>query len=287
MTNPLTTDLASRLFQGLQLQAKSVLSAFNEHDFPKGQETVSGMRKVVAGERATLTEADEAYLNEFYVLDRYVDFLGAYGGLWEKILKQQFAASWCSLQDALGLLRLIKRFSEIDISFFESQLTELEHLYPYNVFFSVGMVVERFECSICGFDIDSDECVHMQGHLYGGRMATAIVQNCVRFDHASLVTNPANKRCVVQYEDTDEQFNVIRHLSNFIASKRCQISYLWSVRFSKRRLPNSEYRKIGRNERCFCGSGKKFKKCCMGKAHVEADHVDIIAHPRSIDAAIA
>jgi len=23
--------------------------------------------------------------------------------------------------------------------------------------------------------------------------------------------------------------------------------------------------KIGRNERCPCGSGKKFKKCCLGK----------------------
>jgi SEC-C motif domain protein len=25
----------------------------------------------------------------------------------------------------------------------------------------------------------------------------------------------------------------------------------------------------GRNEPCFCGSGKKFKKCCWGKARLE------------------
>ncbi len=24
-------------------------------------------------------------------------------------------------------------------------------------------------------------------------------------------------------------------------------------------------KKIGRNEKCFCGSGKKFKKCCITK----------------------
>lgn len=23
--------------------------------------------------------------------------------------------------------------------------------------------------------------------------------------------------------------------------------------------------KIGRNEKCLCGSGKKYKKCCLGK----------------------
>ena len=26
--------------------------------------------------------------------------------------------------------------------------------------------------------------------------------------------------------------------------------------------------KIGRNELCFCGSGKKFKKCCLGAAKI-------------------
>lgn len=25
--------------------------------------------------------------------------------------------------------------------------------------------------------------------------------------------------------------------------------------------------KIGRNSTCLCGSGRKFKKCCIGKAH--------------------
>jgi hypothetical protein len=285
MINPLTTDLASELFQGLKVKAKIVLSAFNDHDFLRGQETIAEMRKVVAEERET--EADEAYLNDLYVLDKYVSFLETYGDLWQKILNQQFADSWCSLQDALGLLRLLKRFSRIDISFFESQLTELEQTYPYNVFFSSGMVVAGLDCSICGFDIDSKDCVHMRGHLYRGKMATAVVQKIVRFDHVGLVTHPADKKCVVKYEDTDEQFKVIRYVSNLVVSNRCQISDSWSLQFSKRRLRNPEFRKLGRNEPCFCGSGRKFKKCCMTKDYVEEDQVDIIAHPRSMDSAIA
>ena len=29
--------------------------------------------------------------------------------------------------------------------------------------------------------------------------------------------------------------------------------------------------KIGRNDTCFCGSGKKFKQCCEGKATEKAN----------------
>jgi hypothetical protein len=287
MTNQLRTDQASKLFQGLKLKAKSVLPAFYDHDFLSGQQTIAEMHRIVAKEQEATTEADEAYLNDLYVLDKYVCFLATYGELWQKIINQEFADSWCSLQDALGLLRLLKRFSTIDINFFESQLTELEQVYPYNVFFSSGMVVAGLECSLCGFDIDSDECLHLRGQLYRGRMATAVVQKILRLDHVGLVTHPADKRCVMKYEDTAEQFKVIRHLSNLIISKRCHISDLWSVRFSNRRLPNPEYRKLGRNERCFCGSGAKFKKCCMANEYVEEEHVDIVGKPRSMDAAIA
>jgi uncharacterized protein YecA (UPF0149 family) len=31
----------------------------------------------------------------------------------------------------------------------------------------------------------------------------------------------------------------------------------------RRVFHHPEFRKIGRNDPCWCGSGKKFKKCCM------------------------
>ena len=34
---------------------------------------------------------------------------------------------------------------------------------------------------------------------------------------------------------------------------------------SQLELPVIKGKKIGRNEMCPCGSGKKFKKCCLGK----------------------
>ncbi|MEK6337657.1 MAG: SEC-C metal-binding domain-containing protein [Acidobacteriota bacterium] len=242
------------------------------------------MHEIIASARATTI--DGGSLNDLYVLDRYVDFLKAYGLLWKSILEQQFGDSWSVLQDCLSFLRVIKKFSNIDVTFFEDQLIELEQTYPYNIFFSIGAVVDRFECSLCGRDIISDECPHMPGELYNGKMASAVAQDVVKLDHGSLVTSPADKRCVVRYEDTGEQFSVIRQLSRLITSNQCAISDCWRVHFSKETIPNSEYTKIGRNEKCFCGSGKKFKKCCISKQYVDSEHVNIVHESRSFEAAI-
>ena len=35
--------------------------------------------------------------------------------------------------------------------------------------------------------------------------------------------------------------------------------------YNKKRLWNESIKNLGRNDRCVCGSGKKFKKCCINK----------------------
>jgi hypothetical protein len=286
MIKPLNTDRAAEIFNSFKPQTKSLLSAFDQFHFTDGQKAVSDLKAQLQKERESPAFTEESYLNDLYVLDRYVDFLGRYGRLWEEICGEKFSDSWSLLQDALGLLRILKKFSNIPMSFFEVQLTELEKMYPYELFFSIGMVVEGLECSICGFDVDSDQCMHIRGELYSGKMASAIVQKVVQIDHAALVKNPENKRCVVEYEDTGHQFNVIRYLSNLIISRHCAISDCWHLDHSKRRVRNPDYQKRGRNEPCYCDSGKKFKQCCISKEYVEQDHVDIVREARSFEAAI-
>jgi hypothetical protein len=287
MIKPLHTDLASNIFNSFKSQAKSLLSAVNQFQFLEGQKTVSDLKAFLEKERAVPASTDESYLNDLYVLDRYVDFLADYGALWERIHDQKFGDSWVCLQNALDRLRLLKRFSDIPISFFEVQLTELEKMYPYEIFFSAGMVVEGLACNICGLDIDSDECCHIRGELYSGKMATAIVTKIVKFDHGSLVRNPVDKRCVIQYEDKGHQFNVIRYLSNLLIAKQCLISDCWHLTHSKRQVRNPAYQKVGRNDSCFCGSGKKFKRCCIFKEYVIEDQFRIVREPRSFEAAVS
>jgi len=286
MNKNLRTNEAQVIFGNIKLIARKAMLALNEQHLPECYRAVDGIREVIVAAKWTEGAPEEELLNDFYVLDRYTDFLSAYADLWNSILNQKFSSSWDSLQGALDLLRLVKRFSLIDIEFFEAQLIELEKIYPYNVFFSIGAIVERFDCSICGVDIDTEECPHMRGHLYGGVMAHAVARKIVEMDHVAMVSHPEDKRCVVQYDDAGEQFKLVRYLSELIASGNLQVLNFGLLKFSKRRQPNPEYRKIGRNEPCFCGSGKKFKKCCVSMEYVEGDHVDIVALPRCIEDAI-
>src|SRR5258707_473552 len=247
MQTNLQTNFACAAFQDLRPHAKQALVALDDRSYTKAKKEASVMHEIIASAR--VTTSDGRCLNDLYVLDRYVDFLEAYSLLWEKILEETFGDSWSVLQDCLSLLRVIKKFSNIDVTFFEDQLIELEQTYPYNIFLSIGAVVASFDCSLCGRDIISDECPHMPGELYNGEMASAVAQDLVKLDHASLVTSPEDKRCVVRYEDTGEQFKVVRQLSRLIRSNRCAISDCWRVHFSN-------------------------------------DHVDIVHESRSFEAAI-
>jgi hypothetical protein len=286
MNKPLYSIQASAHLELLKPQLRSVLIAFNDLRFSVGQEEVNTNREILEVERGANNFSEEQYLNDMFVLTRYIDLFSEYGKLWESICNQNFSDSWNALQNALDLLRLIKKFSEINIQFFENQLTELERMYPYNVFFSIGATVELFECSICGRNIDSVECSHMQGNLYGGVMAYAIARNIAQLDHISMVKYPEDKRCVVSYEDVGEQFKLVRFLSSLIKSRKFRISDFGRLQFSKRNIPNPDYEKLGRNDLCFCGSGKKFKKCCIKETHAQGDHVDIVAVPACIEHAV-
>lgn len=287
MNNDLRTVEPHELFGNMKPLARVSLVAINEQRFSDSQSILLGLKTQLESVKDSVASDGDNYRNDIWVLERYIDFLAKYGNTWSNILQHQFSESWSLLQDSLDLLRLIKKFSNIDIHFFEDQLIELERLYPYNVFFSIGATVEFFECSICSRDIDSQECPHVRGNLYGGVMAYAIAKNLSRLDHVSMVTRPQDKRCVVSYEDSGEQFNLVRYLSSLISGKKCRISDFGRLQFSKRLHPNPAYRKLPRNERCFCGSGKKFKYCCIAKDRIEGDHVDIIAEPRCIEDAVA
>jgi hypothetical protein len=70
-------------------------------------------------------------------------------------------------------------------------------------------------------------------------------------------------------------------LAKLIKSHDMKVCDFGKLDFKKKVVKNPDFRKIGRNEPCYCGSGKKFKKCCISKEFIETDHVDIV--PRPID----
>lgn len=224
-------------------------------------------------------DPDEAF-DDGFILAEFVKLLNNYVSYWKLLLSDKYSESWSTLQDVQSQLRIIYRFTEEPrppiLSHIERQCGELEKLYPYRVFFSSGIIKEDVECSICGKSIDSFECEHIAGELYRGRRAYGIVKQIKQLDHVSIVTNPADKRCTVQISDTSEQFKGVAYLANGLRNKVLEPLSFSHLEFKKIKKIKNEMPLADRNEPCPCGSGKKFKKCCIDRSSIEMTHVDII-----------
>lgn len=282
---------AKAMYTLLKPSFKKALNLLNCLDFEKCKEEIEYLITEFTIKKKNYLMAHDEVLNEFYVLGKFVDMLSSYLELWKNIFKEAFSSSWNSLQDTLDALRTLKRFARLNaepnLAFFEFQLQELEKLYPYKIFFSIGATVECFECSICRKDIDSLDCPHIKGELYKGEIAYAIACNITGLNHVSMVTHPEDKRCVVNFDDSCEQFKLVRFLSELILSGKLSPLNFGELRFSTRLIRNPEFRKLGRNKPCYCGSGKKFKRCCITNESISEEHVDIVAKPINLNEVIA
>ncbi len=167
--------------------------------------------------------------------------------------------------------------------YLENQLHDLEKLYPFNLFCSVGLLVEKYLCSICGYDIDSFDCQHIQGELYSGKIAQGVPEGAVQLDHVAFVDPPKDKRCTVIYEDSSPAYTSIRYISNQIINSQITPLSFDHMCFSKRKRKNPDYKKIGRNDVCYCGSGKKFKFCCENKEYLYVTHSEIVVDLKMLE----
>ena len=249
--------------------------------------TEIGIAKEIKEYKKQNLNAPEIVLNEFFVLGLYIKFLIGYADLWGVIRDQKFNNSWDILQEELDLLRQLKQFSAVNeeykhLSFFESQFINLEKIYPYKYFISPGMIISYYKCSICKLDIDSPDCPHMKGELYGGEMAYAIAEGPAEIGHAAIVENPVDKRRVINPpEDKSESFKAVRDIAILLKEGRLR-PMGFELKITSKVFENKDYKSVGRNQECFCGSGKKFKKCCINKKTFDGIHVDIILNSNSV-----
>jgi len=265
------------------------LSQLHDQNFEQAKSHISIFQNFVEKSESLLNNqhADNIF-NEFYLLKVLCSLLISYISFWQKISKSEFSESWVKLQDAQDILRVIFRLSSTSrlplLEIIEKQCGELEKLYPYNVFMSTGMVIKEVECNICGKSINSFDCEHIIGELYRGKMAQGRIKEIKELNHVALVEKPANKRCVVKYENDAKQFRLVKYLGGILNKRLLSPLAFSNVEYKTITLAKDELPQISRNAKCFCGSNKKYKKCCIYKETVEKQHVDIVGSP-SIDAA--
>jgi len=282
------TDICRALAESVWEEISNAMQSIQILNLEEASKELELVAEIVAKKIDAFSDdySDDVF-DDGFILKQFINLFKDYVSYWKLLVSNKFSDSWSALQDVQDRLRTVYRFTNeprpLILSHIERQCGELEKLYPYQVFASVGIIKEEAECSICGKSIDSFECEHIAGELYRGRLAYGIVKHVKQLEEVSLVKNPADKRCTVQILDTSEQFNGVAYLAEGIRDKILGPLSFSHLKFKKLKKPNNEIPLVGRNAPCPCGSGKKFKKCCIDKSVIETTHVEII--PGSVSVA--
>ena len=180
-------------------------------------------------------------------------------------------------QDAWNLLERC----EIEIGFLDRHFTEagnefgvehtrihtkqLQDLYPLSFAISPALLHKEVQCSICNSKLTlRNGCEHIHGEIYDGEMCGRVVTDAELL-HIALVTNPVQKFSYIFPQNNDDRpFRPIRELVIAIGSPWRR----WSYYKEERRRFHPDFKGIGRNDRCPCKSGAKYKRCCLGKETV-------------------
>lgn len=263
----------------LELEALDFFSA--ERSLAQAQDHLSACQGSLTDE-----DNDEVH-NHVFLLREYIALHADYIGYWNQIAKGGFAKSWSVLQDVQDHLRLLFRFlpcgsRPASLRHIEKQCAHLEQLYPFDVFASVGGVTSLLECSICHKPMNSFDCNHIAGELYRGRLAQGIAKT-FSVHEISLTPNPRDKRCVLQFADSAPQFSHVKYLASLLTSHTLSPLRFDGLRFANVPIPKHVLAATSRNDSCPCGSGHKYKKCCIDMKIPTRRHADILVGSMTVD----
>lgn len=225
--------------------------------------------------RIAIDVNNEQLANSQYVLRKYYElFLNIYK-YFNLLCIGSYQNSWPVLQDCIDLAEEVGKYTSVncryDVPDILKMLYAYEALYPYKIFASSEMGITESECSICGKSMLGFECPHIKGHLYWGEVAYEIVKN-VNFQAVALVSNPLDKRCVMSISgDTRTEEEKFKLLDYFVSNSN-ELLVMFKIEEQITQRKRDDAKNVGRNERCPCGSGKKFKKCCGKDIYYEHVH---------------
>lgn len=224
---------------------------------------------------------DERLANSQIVFRNYFLLFCHLSSYFRLLQEHNYKSSWIALQDCFDDLRFVGKYLEIEerkeIPDIYELLEAYESLYPYKVFVSSEYIISKSHCSICGKSMQSLSCPHIKGNLYWGDIALEIVDEIEEFQAACLVRHPEDKRCIIELSDDNrsesEQFSKLEQFLDLKQPFLQQFS-ITSMMETRQRM---DIIKVGRNDPCSCGSGKKFKKCCGKNLYYQ--HERNIIHP--------
>lgn len=222
---------------------------------------------------------DEDLANAQYVAKVYFKIFSNLSAYLALIKDKEYEKSWLKLQDCIDCAVHFCRYVPNDQRLEADELIDLFHeyekLYPYTLFFSTEYTIKANECSICGkstFDLD---CPHITGNLYWGECACVGIKEISEMPAIAIVSHPKDKRCVAHISDDETPEEIrFKSLDKLFPQFENPIQTM-EIDSELQQRRNPDVKKQGRNELCLCGSGKKFKKCCIKNMYHDHLHFKI------------
>ena len=209
---------------------------------------------------------NEVVANSQYVVRKYFLLFCNLSVYFDLLKEKRYKSSWDKLQDCIDLAKMVGSYIEIENRFEITKVLHLlssyETLYPYSVFASSEYIVSKSHCSICGQSMLSLSCPHIKGKLYWGEVAIEMIDEIKTFQAVALVSHPEDKRCVIELSDDNRtEVEKFKRIDQFLELNQPFLQDFSIKKIIENRM-RDDIKIVGRNDRCPCGSGMKFKKCC-------------------------
>lgn len=261
-------------------EIKTWLQNLPSREHCKGDEFAA----VLAGFKAdAVAKNDEEAAKDLWCLEQTLHSQRLYLEAFDLLKQGAFYDAWCKLEQTELALMFLGRhfrpsFAKYRLDFIETHVKQWQQLYPYKIFMSPEIVEEEKTCNICKTPISiRNPCGHIVGEIYGGEQCCRIVSK-MQFLGMAMVENPVQKYSVPFIIDpkTGESkdhydYSIVRFAAERLRSPTDGWGFVWT----KKRHPHSRFPHVGRNDRCPCESGKKYKKCCLQENGVLRPHVEI------------
>ena len=169
-------------------------------------EVLERLSPKIAEEKARgIATKDEDYANMLLGCECVARALIAELKMWILLKQEEPEAAWDQLVYAQNAFSAAARAHDSfsHLTFHNQRMEAIEQLvFPPQVFSSVALIVERQKCSICGDEYE--DCAHLIGKPYMGEFCSVIMGGNVEIHSVSIVENPADKRCRIQYFDVED-----------------------------------------------------------------------------------
>ena len=217
---------------------------------------------------------NEQLANELWCLSEVYKVQKTYLRMFHNLKCGNYEKAWCLLDEidiSMGTLRdnFEVGMNRYNLTFINTVIKNYEKVFPDYVFTSRESIIKSEKCSICGKKARlRGGCEHIPGKLYMGELCFREVTE-MEFLGVAIVKTPLDKYAILKVKGMDYNYQILEYLMNKLDSPFRP----WYVEELRKKKP--EYIKLGRNDQCPCGSGKKYKNCCINTEKEYGPHYRI------------